>query len=157
MRKRIGAPAAIEIPVAGGDWLNLEEIAQVEVSSEDSEHPIEAAFSVENPSGWRAAAPGEQTIRLIFDQPQSLRRVQLLFTEDQREREQEFLLSWSTGKDHPFRDIVRQQYHFSPTGAVRELEDFKVELKAVGIIELKIIPDRSGGGGRATLAHLRLA
>jgi len=137
-------------------WLDLEQIAQVAITSEDPEHSIEAALKLESPSGWRASSPGPQTIRLVFDAPQSLRHVQLLFTEAQYERQQEFLLSWSAEEGGPLREIVRQQFHFSPNGAARELEDFKVELEGVRMVELTIIPNMGGGEARASLAHLRL-
>jgi len=57
------------------EWLNLEEIARVEVSSEDPQRPIESAFKQGDSLGWRASQPGEQTIRLLFDEPKDLRRI----------------------------------------------------------------------------------
>jgi hypothetical protein len=53
-------------------WLNVQTVATLEFTSEDEGHPIEAALSSRGPQGWRASAPGKQTIRLIFDQPQRL-------------------------------------------------------------------------------------
>ena len=40
-------------------------------------------------------ASGAQTIRLIFDQPQKLKRISLVFEESETERTQEFVLRWS--------------------------------------------------------------
>jgi len=51
---------------------------------------------------------------------------------------------------------VRQQYHFSPSGATEEIEEFQVELEGVAALELTIIPNLSGGS-YASLAQLRLA
>jgi hypothetical protein len=56
---------------------------------------------------------------------------------------------------HPI-DVVRQQYHFSPSGATEEIEEFRVELEDVAALELTIIPHLSGGS-YASLAQLRLA
>src|SRR6266498_2145511 len=107
-------------------WLDPEQVAQVEVTSEDAAHPIEAALLPGRESGWRAAEPGEQTIRLIFDQPLRLRRIWLHFDEPAAERTQEFVVRWSADEGRSFRDLVRQQYTFSPQGATSEVEDFQV-------------------------------
>jgi hypothetical protein len=106
--------------------------------------------------GWRAESPGEQTIRLLFEAPQRLRRIRLLFREEKEARTQEFVLRWSPTADGPSRDIVRQQYHFSPSGATEEFEEYRVELEDVAAFELTIIPNLSGGS-YGSLAQLRLA
>jgi hypothetical protein len=71
-------------------------------------------------------------------------------------RTQEFVLRWSPTGDGSLRDVVRQQYHFSPSGATEEIEEFRVELEDVAALELTIIPNLSGGS-YASLAQLRLA
>jgi hypothetical protein len=76
MRKHIIAVASSP-PWRSEEWLNLEEIARVEVSSEDPQHPIESAFKHCESLGWEASKPGEQTIRLLFDEPRDFRRIQL--------------------------------------------------------------------------------
>ena len=91
MRKRIIEQGVQKTPELEHSWLNLEEIAQVEVSSEQEEHPIESALVAGSGSCWQAAVAGEQTIRLLFDQPQSIRVIRLLFQEDHQERTQEFV------------------------------------------------------------------
>jgi hypothetical protein len=68
------------------DWLNIENLAEVEVSSEDTAHPIESALLINQGTGWRAAEPGKQTVRLIFSPPQQVRRIQLIFLEPATER-----------------------------------------------------------------------
>ena len=100
--------------------------------------------------------PREQTIRLLFDAPQRLRRIRLLFREEKEARTQEFVLRWSPMADGSSRDIVRQQYHFSPSGATEEIEEYRVEFEDVTAMELTIIPNLSGGS-YASLAQLRLA
>lgn len=141
---------------AGGDWLPVEEIATIEVTSEETAHPIEHALLAGGGEGWRAAAPGEQTVRLVFDRPQRLSRVSLLFVEQERERSQEFVLRWSPDGGRTFRDIVRQQWNFSPHGSTREAEDYRADLDGVTHLELRITPDRTGGDARAALAQLRI-
>ena len=138
-------------------WLDVPNMALVEISSEDLAYPIEAALTPGDGPGWRAAQAGEQTIRLIFDAPQTVRRIQLLFLEQQQGRPQEFVLRWSADAGLSYRDVVRQQYNFSPPGMTRELEDYTVELNAVTTLELKIIPHISGGDARASVAQLLIA
>lgn len=66
MRKRIVRPDQVDGGSGGGDWLDLEERAEVEITSEDPDHPIESALLPGGGTGWRAAEPGPQTLRLLF-------------------------------------------------------------------------------------------
>ena len=138
-------------------WLDLNKAASVEVSSEDENYPIESALLGDEKTGWRAAEPGTQTIRLIFDSPQNIRRIFLAFEDSEAFRTQEFVLRWSSRVGQPFREIVRQQWNFSSPGAVREIEDYAVDLLNVGVLELMIVPDKSGGEARASLVKMRIA
>ncbi|MDY0186062.1 MAG: hypothetical protein RBR43_09310 [Desulfuromonadaceae bacterium] len=157
MRKRIITPVQQETKPLKQDWLNIEELVEVEITSEDTAHPIESALLSGQTSGWRAAGPGKQTIRLLFDNPQQLRRIWLNFVEPCTERTQEFVLRWSPDGGQSYREIIRQQWNFNPQGATSQTEDLHVELPAVTVLELIIIPDISGGSACASLAHLRLA
>jgi hypothetical protein len=157
VRKLVGRPASREVSRDEEDWLDLERTARVEISSEDESHPVEAALVRGAWSGWRAAGPGEQALRLLFDEPRRLRRISLLFLEEERARTQEFVLRWSPDGGQTFREVVRQQYNFSPAGATREAEDYEVALDGVTALELVITPDVSGGSARASLERLRLA
>ena len=156
MRKRIRPHQEQENPPANTGWLDLEALARVEVTSEDAAYPIESALVTIGATGWRAESPGEQTIRLLFEAPQRLRRIRLLFREEKEARTQEFVLRWSPTVDGSSRDIVRQQYHFSPSAATEEFEEYRVELEDVAALELTIIPNLSGDS-YASLAQLRLA
>jgi hypothetical protein len=138
-------------------WLNVDRAASVEVTSEEKDYPIESALRPDDRQGWRAASAGTQIIRLIFDEPQNLRRIWLVFEDAENTRTQEFILRWSTDTDHPFREIVRQQWNFSQPNAVRETEDYSVEIPGVKTLELVIIPDIKGGAARASLRNLRIA
>lgn len=157
MRKRIINQDPQDASPTNQRWLNVETLAQVEVSSEDAAHPIESSLIPGAGSGWRAARPGEQTIRLLFDEPQRIRRLYLLFQEDANERTQQFVLRWSSDGGQSYREIVRQQYNFSPPGATSECEDYTVDLDSVTALELSIVPNISGGPVCASLAQLRLA
>ncbi len=136
---------------------DLDRAAVVEVTSEDKDYPVESALLSGETQGWRAASPGTQTIRLLFDQPQRLRRISLAFEENEIKRTQEFVLRWSPDGGRSFREIVRQQWNFSPPDTVREVEEYQVELSEVTVLELIIVPDNSGGAARASLKSLRLS
>jgi hypothetical protein len=156
MRKRQISPTPPSEPPSTSTWLDVEHKALVEVTSEENGYPIESALlGVEG--GWRAADAGTQTIRLIFDEPQRFRRIWLVFEDSKNVRTQEFVLRWSSDNGKSFREIVRQQWNFSPPESVREVEDYAVELSAVTALELIIVPDNRGGAARASLASFRVA
>ena len=156
MRKRIIGHVQEAASLEQG-WLSVEELAEVEITSEDAAHPIESALLPGGTLGWRAAEAGNQTIRLLFNHPQQLRRIWMNFVEPQTERTQEYVLRWSSDGGQSFREIVRQQWHFSPPSTTNEMEDYHVELPPITTLELSIIPDISGGTAFASLAQLRLA
>jgi hypothetical protein len=100
MRKYIIGHGPREVSATEQSWLDLELLAQVEITSEDSDYPIESALIPGAGPGWQAGQPGEQTIRLLFDEPLKLRRIHLEFHEGERERTQEFVLRWSADGGH---------------------------------------------------------
>jgi hypothetical protein len=158
MRKRIvehgtqGTPSGEQ-----REWLDLEPLIQIEVTSEDPAHPIQSALVHAGTQGWRADGPGEQTIRLLFDEPAQLRGVRLVFSDELQNRTQEFVLRWSADGGHMYQEIVRQQYTFRPPGTVREIEEYAVDLGGVTTLELRIVPDIGGGDAVASLERMRLA
>lgn len=141
----------------GGCFLDLEPLARVELTSEDPDCPIESALAPGRGSGWRAAGPGPQKVRILFDEPRSVRRVQLVFEEPHVERTQEFALSWTPGGEESGRLLVRQQYTFSPGGSTREVEEYAFDLDGVAALELEIVPDIGGGATSASLVSFRVA
>ena len=157
MRKRLIPAAPQASPQADRDWLDLSSVAAVEVTSETKDHPVESALLLNGTGGWRAAGPGGQVIRLLLDRPLKVNHISLVFEETENTRTQEFVLRWSPDLGHSFREIVRQQWNFSPPGTVREAEDYKVDLLNVTVMELEIVPDKSGSGAKASLQSLRLA
>ncbi len=158
MKKRIVPKAEQQPPQLPDEgWLDLERLADIELTSEDAANPIESALLPISGSGWRAAEAGEQTIRFVFKSPQRIRRIWLEFFEPLAHRTQQFVLRWSADGGKSFQEIVRQQWNFSPHGATHETEDYGVDLLDVSMLELIIIPDTSGGDARATLHRLRFA
>jgi hypothetical protein len=160
MRKEIvGEKAVAAEAQTAVDWLDLASIARVQLTSEDPAFPIENALSTNptlNEPGWRATSPGVQTITILFDVPQRIRRIVVHFVERSIERSQESLLRYSSAKETN-REIVRQQWTFSPNGSPQEFEDYAVELECVTKLELVIDPDRGRRHSVATLNALRIA
>src|SRR6266700_2622602 len=156
MRKRLVTPTLETVRSSGEAWLDIEGAAIVEITSEEKDYPVESAFVLGEAQGWRAAEPGPQTI-LVFDQPQRLRRISLVFEERETARTQEFVLRWSSDDGSSFREIVRQQWNFSPPETIREVEEYQVELSNVTALELTIVPNTSGRPARASLKSLRLS
>jgi hypothetical protein len=138
MRKRHITPTSETVRSRGEGWLDVERAAVVEVTSEDDDSAVESAFVSGEARGWRAAVSGSQTIRLVFDQPQRLRRISLVFEERETARTQEFVLRSSPDGGTSFREIVRQQWNFSPPETIREDEEYQVELSNVTVLELII-------------------
>jgi hypothetical protein len=157
MRKRIITQGTQNIPLSDQNWLDLESLAEAELTSEDASHPIEAALKPGEGPGWRASESGHQTVRLLFDKPLLVRRIRLVFQEDEQDRTHEFVLRWSWDGGQSYREIVRQQYNFSPPHNTLEIEEYAVNLVGLTTLELSIVPDISGGLARASVAQLCLA
>ena len=157
MRKRIVDPSqTVDRPESGQRWIDLGQIATVEVTSEDPNFPIESVFTSTSGPGWRAAQKGEQQVRLVFDQPLFVRRIQLHFQEPYRERTQEITVRWSSAQGGQPKEIVRQQWNFSPAGSTSEIEDYEVNLEDVSVLELVIRPDLTYDEAPATLTAWRV-
>ncbi|WP_020483821.1 hypothetical protein [Methylomonas sp. MK1] len=156
MQKRIIGDSRLDTACLMTEQLNLDALVDVEVSSEDQEHPIEAALLPGFSGGWRAGMPGSQVIRLLFKQAQPVQCIQLDFLESAIARTQEYVLRISADNGQPLREIVRQQWHFNPQGCTAESEQHVVDLSAVSIIELHITPDISNSSAFASLEKMRV-
>jgi hypothetical protein len=157
MRKRIITRGTQDVMPPDQNWLDLENLAEVEVTSEDASHPIDSALKPGTGSGWRASESGQQTVRLLFDKPLRVRHIRLVFQEDEQDRTHEFVLRWSSDDGKSYREIVRQQYNFSAPHNTLEIEEYAVDLVGLTALELSIVPDISGGFSRASVAQFSLA
>ncbi len=126
---------------SAGPWRDLERIARVEVSSEDEQSPIENALVLRSTSGWRAGAPGPQAIRMYFDEAIAVRRIEVQIVERESARSQEFAI-YAGATMAEMREVVRQQFTFSPDGSTEEREEYQVMLDGVRVMEVRIDPDR---------------
>lgn len=141
-----------EIPIATA--------ATVQVTSEQADHPIDNAFDGNRGPGgsrWVADAPGAQTVILIFDSPQVIRKIRLETEELTVSRTQELSVSVSSDGGRTYRELVRQEFNFSPPGTSFERELWSVSAGAVTHLRLEIKPDKGGRVGLATLTSLAVA
>jgi hypothetical protein len=157
MRKRLISSPPKTDSTPADQWLELEQAAQVEVSSEADGYPVEGALLPHQERGWRAATAGIQTIRLLFDEPQTIRTIRLLFKEEQAPRTQEFLLRWLPHGTTSWKEVVRQQWNFSPPNTAEELEEYQVNLVSTAALELSINPDVSQEGAGASLQRMQVS
>ncbi|WP_374089682.1 carbohydrate-binding protein [Methylomicrobium lacus] len=157
MKKQIIADILPDNESSTSIWLDLEALADVEITSEESDHPIEAALLPNRGHGWRAGKPGTQTIRLLFKLPQNIHKIQLGFMESAVTRTQEYVLRWSKDHGQTFQEIVRQQWNFNPDGSTTEMEEHALALADVTVLELVITPDIGSQGALASLEKLRIA
>lgn len=144
-------PDADEIPVASAGL--------VLVTSETPDHPVEHLFDQNRGPGgtrWVAQTPGEQTLILAFDDRQPLKEIALEVEEREVARTQELEISISSDGGATYRQLVRQEYNFSPPGTTFESERWPIPPTPVTHLKLRIRPDKSGGPCVATMTSLVL-
>jgi hypothetical protein len=140
-----------EIDIAG--------CATIAYSSEDPAHPVEHLLDGHSGPGatrWMSARPDTvEHIVIEFDRPQTISRLVYEVEETMRERTQEVRVEVSEDGGQSYRQILVQEYNFSPGGATYQREEQRVNLRQVTHLRLTIVPNKSGSG-TATLTALRL-
>ena len=134
-------------------------MATVQVTSEAPDHPIDFAFDPHRGPGgtrWIAGEPGEQTVTLVFDAPQTINQILLEVEEPEVTRTQELQLSLSYDGGRTYRELLRQEFNFSPDGTTFERENWAVTAASVTHLRLVIKPDKGDKPCRATLTSLVL-
>ena len=155
MRKRTTGGEASE-SAEQGLWLDLDQVAEVEVSSEAPGYPIENALAFPSKGEWRAATTGAARITLHFDSPQRIARTLLHFAEEDHERSQEWAISAMLA-DGSERELLRQGWNFSPGGSREQRESYALHTAPVSSLTLWIDPDRGQNRYPATLKAWQLA
>jgi F5/8 type C domain len=145
------AGTADEIDIAG--------CATILYSSEQPAHPVEHLLDGRSGPGgtrWISARPDMiEQIVVEFDQPQAISRLVYEVEEAERERTQEVRVEVSEDGGRTYRQILVQEYTFSPAGATYQSEDQRFDLRQASHLRLTIVPNKNGSG-TATLTTLRL-
>jgi hypothetical protein len=158
LRKQFLQPRSVEM-VPAHDEIPVVATATIYVTSETPDHPVDYIFdSKRGPGGsrWVAQQPGEQMVMLGFDAPQTIRTVLLEIEEQQVSRTQEVTLLASFDGDQTRREILRQEFNFSPPGTTFERERWSVSLEHVTHLLLMIKPDKGRQDCFATITSLVL-
>jgi hypothetical protein len=61
------------------------------------------------------------------------------------------------GWRNSFLEIVRHQWNFSSPDTKREIEEYRVQISDVTVLELVVVPDISRGSAHASLKSLRVS
>ena len=145
------ARAAGEIDIAG--------CATIAYSSEDPAHPVEHMLDGRSGPGatrWISARPDTtEHIVIEFDRPQTISRLVYEVGETMREHTQEVRVEVSENGGRSYRQILVQEYNFSPEGATYQREEQRFDLRQVTHLRLTIVPNKSDSA-TATLTALRL-
>ena len=146
-------------PNATTGEIDIDAVATVPVTSEAPDHAIDLAFDIDRgPRGahWIAGEPGEQTVTLDFDTPQEINQILLEVEEPEVARTQELQLCLSCDGGRTYRELLRQEFNFSPDGTTFEREKWTVSAQGVTQLRLVIKPDKGDKPCRATLTSLVL-
>jgi hypothetical protein len=126
--------------------MNLANLATLAYSSEDPDYPIENILNAGSPE-WRAAVPGvTEELVIEFDEPQSFNRLVYEVRETEARRAQEIQIDASDDNCRSFRQLLVQEFTFSPDGATFQREDLHVLAEAITHLRLVIIPNKQGSG-----------
>ena len=158
LRKRpLEADAAASARAAGE--INIAGCATIAYSSENPAHPVDHMLDGRCGPGatrWVSARPDTvEHIVVEFDRPQAISRLVYEVEETMRERAQEVRMEvWEDG-GRSYRQILVQEYNFSPRGATYQREEQRFNLRQVTHLRLTLVPNKSGSG-TASITALRL-
>jgi F5/8 type C domain len=158
IRKRLMSEQSSTRPQTPGE-IDIARQATLTYSSEDPDHPLEHLIDGDYGRGatyWASARPNAiERIVLEFDHPQRISRLVYEVEEGRQERTQEVRVDVSSDHGGTYRQVLAQDYTFSPQGATFQREDFRLDLPAITHLSLTVVPNK-GGSGAATLTSLRL-
>jgi hypothetical protein len=93
---------------------------------------------------------------VAFDTARNLHKVTLEVEETNVSRTQEFALRISFDGGLTYREVLRQEYNFSPPGTTFEHEGWRVPAEGVTNLWFWIRPDKAGRPCRASITSLAL-
>ena len=157
LRKRIIGPTP---PVAAGlpaDAIDIVREAEVLATSESEAHPLDNIVDGSTGPGssqWVAGTAGPQTLIFKFDAPRHIAGLVYETEEKEVARTQEVSFEVSTDQGAHFREILRQEYNFSPDGSTFHREELAFDLPAATDLKMVIKPDKGNRDCRAKLNYI---
>jgi hypothetical protein len=139
--------------------IDIASCATIAYSSENPAHPVEHLLDGRSGPGatcWISDRPDvAEQIVVEFDPPQAISRLRYEVEEAVRERTQEVRVEVSEDGGRTYRQLLVQEYTFSPGGATYQREEQRLNLLQISHLRLTIVPNKNGSG-LATLTSLRL-
>jgi len=158
IRKRLMNEQSLTSPERPGE-IDIASHATLAYSSEDPNHPLEHLIDRHFGRGatrWASARQdATEHIMLEFDHSQPISRLVYEVEERWQERTQEVRVEVSTDHGRTYRQVLVQEYTFSPQGSTFQHEDLRLDLREITHLKLTIVPNK-GGSGAASLTSLRL-
>ncbi len=154
LRKQIVAPAAEPNPGIPADAIDIIDEAEVLASSEAERFPLDNIVDGScgpGSSQWVAGTTGPQTLVFKFDAPQHITGINYEIEENETVRTQEVLFEVSSDSGAHFREILRQEYNFSPDGSTFQREALTFDLPGTTQLRIVIKPDKGNRECRAKL------
>ena len=140
--------------------IDVASLAMFRYSSEDPVHPLDHLIDGRGGRGgtrWAGArANTTECIELEFDPAQEISRLVYEVEEYLVERTQQVRVEVSVDHGRIYRQVLAQDYNFSPEGATFQHEEVDLEVGPITHLRLTIVPNKSGSGV-ATLTSLRLS
>jgi hypothetical protein len=137
-------------PSAENAWLNLDDVAEVTISAGGQRVSRRAG-------AWSAACPGEQLIEIRFRRPTTVSRVRVVSREAEQSRTQEMTIWASLRRGERHREVLRQQFDFSPGAATEQAQEYVVQLEDVSALQVRIVPSIDGRRAAACVTDLQVA
>jgi hypothetical protein len=158
VRKRLLPTEGTDAARVAGE-IDIASHAVLAYTSDDPDHPIENLIDDHYGRGgtfWAAARPNTtERIVVEFDRPQSIACLIYEVEECSGERTQEVRVEASSDGARTYRQVLVQEYTFSPSGATFQREEQRLNLPSITHLRLTIVPDKHGSGP-AKLNSLRL-
>ena len=138
------------------DEIDIARCATIAYSSEDPDNPVEHVLDGNSGPGatrWMSAhSEAVEQIVLEFDEPQTISRLVYEVEEAIRARTQEVRIEVSEDEGRTYRQILVQEYNFSPQGTTYQREEQRLNVEKVTHLRLTIVPNKNGTGTASLIA-----
>jgi hypothetical protein len=96
-------------------------------------------------------------IEIRFHHPTSVSRLRVVSSEVEQLRTHEMTMWASVHRGARHREVLRQQFTFSPNGATEKSKKYTLQLEDMSTIQLRIVQSIDGRPAVARVSELRVA